>query len=360
MIRANHSKLAAVDRGDAADVVTEAGADPARVPAAMRSATFTVVIPVFNSADIVGATIDRTMAFFRDHDLRFEIICVNDGSRDDSWQVLERKAAQYPQVMTINLLRNYGQHNANLCGFRHARGDWVVTIDDDLQNPPEQILELLVEADAGDRDVVFGEFAQKRAAWHRRVGSRLIGMINRRVFGQPRDLVVTNFRLLRRDVVDRICADRSAFPYITGLSLLYSRNRGNAAVEHAPRTTGNSNYNLLRIARLVLTILFSYSAFPLRLSAAIGAIVAVGAFTIGGVYFVAGVAGATRVQGWTSLVVLLSFLNGVTILMVSMLGEYIVRTLNQTSSREPYHVVEIIGGEGARLTDTPRPEPPAA
>lgn len=313
-----------------------------RVPEMMRGATYSVVIAVFNSADIVGTTIDRTLAFFHDHGLAVEIICVNDGSRDDSWQVLRRKAAEHPQVVLINLLRNYGQHNANLCGLRHARGDWVVTIDDDLQNPPEEIVKLLVEAAAGDRDAVFGAFDRKHAQRHRRLGSHLIGMINRRVFGQPRDLTVTNFRLLRRDVVDRIAADRSAYPYITGLSLLYSHNRGNATVAHAARPTGRSNYNLLRIARLVLTILFSYSAFPLRLSAAFGALVALVAFATGGVYLIAGLSGSVRVQGWTTLVVLLSFFNGVTILMLSMLGEYIVRTLNQTSSREPYHVIDVV------------------
>jgi len=325
-----------------------------RVPAQMRETVFSVVIPVFNSAEIVGTTIDRTAAFFADHGLAFEIVCVNDGSRDDSWDVLRRKAAEHPELIVLNLLRNYGQHNANLCGLRQARGDWVVTMDDDLQNPPEEIIALIDEAAAGNRDVVFGAFAHKHASRHRRAGSRVIGIINRRVFGQPRDLEVSNFRLLRRDVVDRICADHSAYPYMTGLTLLYSHNRGNATVEHAPRATGHSNYTLLRITRLVLTILFSFSAFPLRLSAAIGALVALLAFLVGGVYLILGITGQTRVPGWTSLVVLLSFFNGVTIMMLSMLGEYIVRTLNQTSSRMPYHVVERDGGRD-RADVGPRP-----
>ncbi len=315
------------------------------MPTQMRGALFSVVIPVFNSAEIVGTTIDRTVAFFEQHGLAFEIICVNDGSRDDSWQVLRRKVADQPHLVVMNLLRNYGQHNANLCGLRQARGDWVVTMDDDLQNPPEEIIALIDEAAVRDRDVVFGAFTRKQAARHRRAGSRAIGMINRRVFGQPRDLEVSNFRLLRRDVVDRICADHSAYPYMTGLALLYSHNRGNATVEHVPRAVGHSNYTFVRITRLVLTILFSYSAFPLRLSASIGAVVALLAFLVGGVYLVLGLSGQTRIPGWTSLVVLLSFFNGVTIMMLSMLGEYIVRTLNQTSSRAPYHVVERYSGQ---------------
>jgi glycosyltransferase involved in cell wall biosynthesis len=341
MTRASQDDLERVGPIGGADV------DPrTRVPIQMRGALFSVIIPVFNSGDIIATTIDRTVAFFERHGLAFEIICVNDGSRDDSWHVLKQKVSDQPHLVVLNLLRNYGQHNANLCGLRQARGDWVVTMDDDLQNPPEEIIALIEEAAAGDRDVVFGAFAHKRAARHRRAGSRAIGMINRRVFGQPQDLQVTNFRLLRRDVVDRICADRSAYPYMTGLALLYSHNRGNATVEHAPRATGHSNYNFVRITRLVLTILFSYSAFPLRLSAAVGALVALFAFLIGGVYLVLGVTGQTRVPGWTSMIVLLSFFNGVTIMMLSMLGEYVVRTLNQTSSRAPYHIVERHGGHG--------------
>jgi hypothetical protein len=145
--------------------------------------------------------------------------------------------------------------------------------------------------------------------------------------------------------VERICASRSAFPYITGQALLYSSNRSNVLVDHAPRPVGKSNYNLLRITRLVLRILFSYSSFPLRFSAAIG-------FGISALSFVAGIVLAVRrlfsdsgVEGWTSVVVLLAFFNGIVIAMLSMLGEYVVRTLNQVSALEPYHIVDQVGGE---------------
>ncbi len=109
--------------------------------------------------------------------------------------------------------------------------------------------------------MVFGKFERKQAAGHRRLGSQLIGAVNRRVFHQPAGLEVTNYRILHRDVVDRICASRTAHPYITGQALLYSRNPGNVTVRHEPRTVGSSNYNLARILRLVLTILFSYSSY---------------------------------------------------------------------------------------------------
>lgn len=304
---------------------------------------YSVVIPVFNSEAIVGDTIDRTVSFFEAQALAYEIILVNDGSRDRSWDVIRAKALGNPHVIAINLLRNYGQHNANLCGFRKATGDYLITMDDDGQNPPEEIVHLIRTAKEGN-DVVFGKFKAKSASLVRILGSKVIGMINRKIFRQPDDLVVSNFRIIRRDVVDRICAYHASFPYITGLALLNSRQRANVEVRHDPRRSGKSNYSAIRIIRLVMTILFSYSLFPLRFLAGIGILISAASFLIGSLYMIKGLFHQVHVTGWTTVVVLLSFLNGMTILMLSMLGEYVIRILNQTSQAEPYYVTDIVSG----------------
>ena len=311
----------------------------ARVALDPYSFTYSVVIPVYNSEQLVGETVDRVVAEFQTQGLSYELVLVNDGSHDRSWEVISAKAREHGHVVALNLLRNYGQHNANLAGLREATGDYVITMDDDLQNPPDQIRLLIDEAMTG-RDVVFGKFEVKQAPAYRRLGSGVIAMINRRVFGQPANLAVTNFRILRRDVVDRICASRSSYPYITGQALPYSSNRSNVSVRHEPRPIGKSQYSLLRIARLVLTILFSYSLFPLRLAAVAGFAVSLVSFVLGGIYLVNGLFFGTRVQGWTTIVVLLSVFSGVTIALLSMLGEYVVRTLNTVSEHESFHVVE--------------------
>jgi glycosyltransferase involved in cell wall biosynthesis len=305
--------------------------------------TYSVVISVFNSEAIVGDTIDGVVRFFEEANLKFELILVNDGSRDGSWEIVKQRALRNHNIVALNLLHNSGQHNANLAGFREASGEYVITMDDDLQNPPDQIGKLIDEAMKG-RDVVFGRFDQKQAAGHRILGSKVIGLINRRIFGQPPDLTVSNFRILRRDVVERICASRISYPYITGQALLYSRNRANVSVRHDPRPAGKSSYSTLRLARLVATILFSYSSFPLRLAAFLGFVVSALSFLIGMVYLLRGAFSDSHVEGWTSLVVLLAFFNGVTIALLSMLGEYVVRTLNSVSAHEPYHVVERVRG----------------
>jgi len=300
--------------------------------------TYSIVIPVFNSQDIVGRTVDEVVAVFTEHGLDHEVILVNDGSTDDSWEVIAEKARAIPQVIALDLLHNYGQHRANLAGFRESTGDYVITMDDDLQNPPDQALLLIDEAMTG-KDAVFGRFIQKQAAGYRRLGTRLIGQMNRRIFGQPADLTVSNYRILRRDVVDRICASPTSYPYITGQALLYSRHRSNVDVRHEPRAVGTSNYSFLRIFRLVLTILFSYSSYPLRLLAAIGFGVSALSFVLGALYLLKGVFGHSEVPGWTTIVVLMSIVNGFVIALLSMLGEYVIRTLQSVSGSEPYHVI---------------------
>ena len=152
------------------------------------------------------------------------------------------------------------------------------------------------------------------------------------------DLAVSNYRILRRDVVDRICASQTAHPYITGQALLYSRKRSNVTVRHEPRAVGKSNYSMVRILRLVMTILFSYSSYPLRAAALVGFAISGLSLLLGAYYLLQGIFGDTHVQGWTTTVVLLSVFNGFTIALLSMLGEYVVRTLNAVSAQDSYHV----------------------
>src|SRR5262249_5796408 len=149
-----------------------------------------------------------------------------------------------------------------------------------------------------------------------------------------------NFRILRRDVVERICESRTAHPYITGQALMYSRDPADVLVRHDPRTVGTSHYGLRRILSLVLSILFSYSVFPLRAAAGAGFLVALGSFVLGAFYLVRSLFVQSHVEGWTTIAVLLALLNGVVIMLLSMLGEYVVRTLNAVSVVTTYHVSE--------------------
>jgi len=307
----------------------------------MRTMKYSVIIPVYNSEQIVAETVSRTRAFFEARKLDFEIILVNDGSVDQSWHVISELARADIRIKAINLLRNYGQHPANLCGFRHASGDWLITMDDDLQNPPEEIAHLIAKATEG-HDLVLGKFRSKMHAAHRRIGSKIVNWLNARIFKKPEGLVLSNFRILRKDVVKRICEYQSPFPYIPGLALMFSASPANVEVEHHPRRIGKSNYNALRITQLVATILFNYSSFPLRLVMGIGLAVSFASFVMGIAYLIKGLIHGSQVPGWTTLVVLLAFFNGMLMLMVGILGEYMVRLLTQASGSTPYQVKELV------------------
>jgi glycosyltransferase involved in cell wall biosynthesis len=303
---------------------------------------YSVVIPVYNSAKIVGLVIERTRAFFALHGLSYEIILVNDGSRDASWSVIATQATQYPEVTAINLLRNYGQHNAVFAGIHQSRGLHVITIDDDLQNPPEEIIHLIDTMRDGNHDVVFGRFVQKQHSLVRRLGSGMIRQMNNRIFMCPPDIVPTNFRLIRREVVDRMLGYRTAYPYTTGLALMFAQSVGNAWVKHQERHEGKSNYNVVRIMSLVLRILFNYSIWPLRLVTMTGFAIASVSFVIGMVLIVRKLFDNIQIEGWTGIMVMLALLNGVIILMLGMLGEYTIRILQQMNSKETYHIKEVV------------------
>lgn len=304
--------------------------------------SYSVVIPVYNSAKIVTLVIERTRAFFAQHGLSYEIILVNDGSRDGSWSVISAQAAQYPEVIAINLLRNYGQHNAVFAGIYQSRGLHVITIDDDLQNPPEEIIHLIDAMRDGNHDLVFGRFVQKQHSLVRRLGSGLIRQMNNRIFLCPADIVPTNFRLIRRDVVDRMLGYRTAYPYTTGLALMFAQSVGNAWVKHQERHEGKSNYNLVRIMSLVLRILFNYSIWPLRIVTMTGFAIASVSFVVGVVLIVRKLFDSIQIEGWTGIMVMLALLNGVIIVMLGMLGEYTIRILQQMNSKETYHIKEIV------------------
>lgn len=303
---------------------------------------YSVVIPVYNSEGVVAKTVARTCRAMEALGASFEIILVDDGSRDGSWEIVADLARRDARVIAVKLLHNSGQHAANLCGFRQTRGQWVITMDDDLQNPPEEIV-LLVEKAQEGHDLVLGAFRRKRHAGYRRVGTRLLRFINQRIFGQEKELVLSNFRMIRRDVVDRICAYRGPYPYVPGLCLMYSAHRANATVEHHERQVGQSNYSLRRILHLLAAILFNYSSFPLRVVAGLGLVIAAASFVLGTVYLFRGLFSSIQVPGWTTLVVLMSFFNGVLMLMLAMLGEYIVRIINQISTTDPYIVSDRVG-----------------
>ncbi len=305
---------------------------------------YSVVIPVFNSEGVVENTVQHVIAFFNEQSFTFEVLLVNDGSTDNSWSVIKKLAEDNSSVRSINLLKNYGQHSAIFCGFQQSQGDYVITMDDDMQNPPSEIIHLINKIKEG-YDLVFARFRKKKHSFTRKLGTKVVGYLNSKVFHKPKGLVLSNFRIFTRAVCDRVVSYNTPQPYIPGLLLMFASNMTNVETEHADREIGKSNYNLIRILSLVARLLFNYSSYPLKFMTGMGVIVSFITFGIGGFYLIKSLVFGVNVAGWTSLMVVTSFLNGFLILMVGALGEYISRLLRQVSHSNSVIIKEEIGSK---------------
>lgn len=296
-----------------------------------------VVIPVYRSENILPKTLARLDEFFGGHDFEREIVFVVDGSPDASFEVLKELKGDREDVVVIDLLRNYGQHSAMICGIEHATGDYVLTMDDDLQNPPEEIIKLVNRIEEG-YDVVFGKFLQKMHSPTRKLGTKIVGWLNTKLFKKPPELTLTNFRIMRAEIAKAVCAHRSTYPYLPGLLLMTGKTFANVDVEHHSREEGQSNYTLKVILKLIWRIVFNYSAFPLRFLTGIGLVTALVSFLIGAFFLVRGLVTGSAVPGWTSLIVLLSFYQGVTLLILAAMGEYVVKVVNDIARDSAYRI----------------------
>lgn len=239
-----------------------------------------VVVPVFNSASVVGETIDRIVSVCRAEGWAFEVIAVDDGSDDGSLEVLRGRAVRHPGLLrVIAHTHNAGQHAALLTGLRAATGGLVVTMDDDLQHPPEALPALVACARAG-HDAVYARFPVVRHAAWRRPGSAFVRWMDRAVFDAPRGLTVTSYRLLTRDVVDRVCAYAGTSPYIRGQMLLASRRPANVDVPHEARRDRHSSYSPSALVAFVARVLLEWSHVPAWTALASGVVLTGGALVV--------------------------------------------------------------------------------
>ena len=234
-------------------------------------------------------------------------------------------AARVPLVY-IEHARNYGEHNAVMTGLRHASGDFVITMDDDLQNPPEEVIKLYDHARYGGWDVVYTRYAVKQHTGWRNLGSDFANRVADRLLDKPKGLYLSSFRCMSAMVVRAVTRYSGPYPYVDGLITQVTQRIDSIEVRHLPRAEGRSNYNLVRLVRLWLNLATSFSLAPLRLAifaglgmSVLGSIGAVG--TIGEALFV-----HETPSGWASTMVVLLLVSGVQSMILGVLGEYVGRT----------------------------------
>ena len=295
-----------------------------------------IVVPVYNSESTLKELVARLAEVLPTCHERFEVLLVNDGSKDESWSVICQLAEQHSWVRGFNLMRNYGQPNATLCGVRTARYDVTVTMDDDLQHPPEEVPKLLRKLDEG-YNVVYGRAVDLTHSWWRNLASSHIKWAASKLLKIPQVGQVSAFRCLRTTL-------RTAFEQFQGprlsidLLLLWGTSHfGSVYVEHRPRSEGHSNYGLFKLVDMTLVGLTAYSTLPLRMATMLGMMFSgFGMCTL--LYVVANYFFRGSVLGFSFLAAIISIFGGVQLFTIGIIGEYLGRMYQRIMDAPTYVV----------------------
>jgi dolichol-phosphate mannosyltransferase len=304
----------------------------------MSDIELSVVVPMYDEQDVLPIFVDRMRPLLDGLGIGYEVLAVDDGSRDRTADLLSAAAQDWPQLRLVRLLRNSGHQAALSAGFRRARGDYLVTIDADLQDPPEVIADLMRAARAEDVDVVYGVRSDRSSdTWAKRTTARLYYRMIRRLVGRDIPFDAGDFRLVSRRVVDAV----NALPEDGRVFRLVIPWLGFPSTEvtyvRAERAAGVTKYNLSKMLRLTFDSVTAFSAAPLRLATWLG--------LLGGVVSAAVVVAAVIVKltgrgipGWTSTVLAVGVIGAMQLLCLGLLGEYVAR-LFQSSQRRPQFLV---------------------
>lgn len=304
--------------------------------------SISVVVPCYNSQKSLDELVERLAAALPALCHSFEVILVNDYSRDGTWGKIRELAVKNPFVKGVDMMKNFGQHSAILCGFNYSTGDYVVTMDDDLQNPPEEIARLLAPMADPAIDAVIGAPADPKKSLVRKWGSDMLNVCTSRILGKPLSLKMAAFRVLRRRLVDQVKSNRTVNPALGSLLLSYTRNMVNVTVENRARKYGRSGYTMRKSAALFFNNVLNYSMIPLKVMGWLGSLVSLFSFGLAVYYLIEYFTGHTGVPGWTTLAVLVSFFSGLILISLSILGTYLMRVTREVNHTPQYAVRETL------------------
>lgn len=312
--------------------------------AATRDLALSIVVPVYRSESILPRLveeIERAVAAAGYAD-RFELVLVNDGSPDGSWGVIKSLATAHRFVKGINLMKNFGQHNATMAGLNHAAGEVVVIMDDDLQHPPTAIGELVAAIHSG-YDVCYTQYVGRKHALWKKLGSRFNDMLATWILGKPRDLYLSSFKAMRRVVAAQVIKYDGPYAYVDGLILDVTRSITFVPIRHAERFEGEGGYGLKRSISLWLKMITSFSVLPLRVASLTGMLLA-GFSAIAIVTIVINKLLYPQTSaGWSSLVALILLMGGLQLLCIGVIGEYLGRAYLKINRKPQFVVREMVG-----------------
>ena len=296
-----------------------------------------VVVPVYNSEKSLKELCGRLNTVLMKITEEYEILLVNDGSHDSSGDIINHLSKKYERVKGIHLMRNYGQHNALLCGIRRAKNELIVTLDDDLQNPPEEILKMLDKLNQG-YDIVYGTPENEKRGVLRNFTSVITKSALNLAMGVKSAKHVSSFRIFRKKISESFKHFDGSFVCIDVLLAWGTTNFGSVIVKHDHRKIGKSNYSIIKLLVHALNMITGFSVIPLKIASVLGIV-----FALFGLFILIFVIGqfllvGSPVQGFPFLASIISIFSGVQLLAIGIIGEYLAR-IHFTSIDKPQYAV---------------------
>ncbi|WP_226381680.1 glycosyltransferase family 2 protein [Falsiroseomonas ponticola] len=305
-----------------------------------RPVGLSIVVPVYRGATTVGALVEALSALRPAGGI--EIVLVNDGSPDNSGEVCRKlqRSATVP-LTYIEHARNFGEHNAVMTGLRHARGAYVITMDDDLQNPPEEVIRLYDHARLGGWDVVYTRYAKKEHEGWRNLGSRFANGVADLLLDKPKGLYLSSFRCMSALAVREVTKYSGPYPYVDGLLMQVTQRLDSIEVKHLPRAEGRSNYTLKRLVLLWMNLATNFSVLPLRMAILAGLVMGILGLVAAAIVIFEGLSGETP-SGWASMMTVVLLVSGVQFLILGVLGEYVGRAFLSANGKPQGVVREVM------------------
>lgn len=299
---------------------------------------FSIVSPVYLAENIVDELVRRIQVSLDPLTSSYEIILVDDRGPDNSWERIKQQAVRDPRVRGVRLSRNFGQHKAITAGLEQARGEWIVVMDCDLQDQPEEIPKLYEYARQEVYDLVFARRVERQDSWLKRAGSRWFYQVLSYLTETKQDPAIANFGIYHHKVIVAVLSMRENIRYFPTMVRWVGFRAGWLDVAHAERAEGSSSYNLRRLFNLALDIILAYSDKPLRLTVKLGLFISAITALLILVTLIRFISGDIVVLGYTSLIISIWFFSGLILSVLGMVGLYIGKTFEQVKSRPVYLV----------------------
>ncbi len=306
----------------------------------MENPEYSIVIPVYNSEDSIEELFLRTKAVFEKLHKTYEVIFVEDGSDDNSWKIINQLKQKFPElIIAIRLSKNFGQHNASFCGMNYSKGKFIITIDDDLQIPPEEIKKLIKNYNENPSDLVYGFYTKKQHSFYRNIGSKSLKKTAKKLYKSPGE--GSSFRLMTNELAQNLITHHHNFIFIDELLLWYTDKISFVEVTHLKRKYNKSGYNSKKLMKLVSNLIIYYTSLPLKFMVYAGLVLSIITFFIAIIFIIKKIFYDVPL-GYTSIIVTILFSTSIILFSLGVIGEYLRRMYLIQNKKPPYTIKEIL------------------